>query len=400
MMIKKKCKKRNRANRRGAALLIVLIVVMFITILSLGFLSRSDVELACGRNMTLRTEMDYLVESGLVHARGLILNPQDCDSEYWTGAEALQLVDNSSDYYDLTVNRSDPNSGQTYRCNYEITSSAYRLKGGEDVGRSSLKAELRLDPCIAYWAGATWRSELQTTVNGDVYCNGNLEGEAHVNGDIFATGTITELYVQGRKNEAVTQPPVIWPGLDINDFSPTYYVGSTSYPAQSIIPGTYTNCTFGSALSEPPEIFYCSGDIELAGGVTINGMLVVDHNLMISDANNGIVNVITAGKNFPALLVGGEVVVENSARLEVNGLVQISQRIYVNPAAENVNIDVVGGLFIANGDIDGLNDSPLMNSITITAAPAIASIQTWPEPDVARRWSQAAGAFFRSIERN
>jgi hypothetical protein len=112
------------------------------------------------------------------------------------------------------------------------------------------------------------------------------------------------------------------------------------------------------------------------------------------------VNVITAGKNFPALLVGGQVVVENSARLEVNGLVQISQRIYVNPTAENVSIDVVGGLFIANGNIDGLNGSSLMNSVTITAAPAIASIQTWPEPDVARRWSQTAGAFFRSIERN
>lgn len=105
-------------NRRGAALLVVLFIVMAITVASLGFLSRSDVELACGRNMVLRTQMDYLAESGLEHARGLILNPQDVDSEYWTGAEAQQLVAGSTEYYDLEVVRDD--SDPMDRCNYTI----------------------------------------------------------------------------------------------------------------------------------------------------------------------------------------------------------------------------------------------------------------------------------------
>ena len=65
--------KKNKNSRQGAALLVVLFIVMVITILSLGFLSRSDVELACGQNMILRTQMDYLAESGLEHARGLSL---------------------------------------------------------------------------------------------------------------------------------------------------------------------------------------------------------------------------------------------------------------------------------------------------------------------------------------
>ncbi len=69
-----------RKKRKGVALLVVLFIVMAITILSLGFLSRSDIELACGENMILRTQMDYLAESGLEHARGLILNPQDIGS--------------------------------------------------------------------------------------------------------------------------------------------------------------------------------------------------------------------------------------------------------------------------------------------------------------------------------
>ena len=100
----------------------VLFIVMVITVLSLGFLSRSDVELACGRNMVLRTQMDYLAESGLEHARGLILNPQDVAAEYWTGAAGQQLVAGSDDYYDVEVIR-DSND----YCNYIIDLSLIHI---------------------------------------------------------------------------------------------------------------------------------------------------------------------------------------------------------------------------------------------------------------------------------
>ncbi len=114
--------KRNIAKRSGFALLAVLMIVMVIAVMSLGFLSRSDVELACGRNMEARAQMDYLAESGLEHARGLILNPQDVAAEYWTGEQLQQLVAGSPDYYDLVVVRdgTDPND----RCNYIIDSNS------------------------------------------------------------------------------------------------------------------------------------------------------------------------------------------------------------------------------------------------------------------------------------
>ena len=125
-------------------MLVVLLIVMAVTVLSLGFLSRSDVELACGANMGLRTQNDYLAESGLEHARGLILNPQEIDSNYWSGETRQQLVAGSGDYYDVQVLK----LGQ---CNYQITSEAYRESNGQEIGRSRLQAELRLDPCIAFW---------------------------------------------------------------------------------------------------------------------------------------------------------------------------------------------------------------------------------------------------------
>jgi len=129
------------------ALLVVLFIVMAVTILSLGFLSRSDVELACGQNMILRAQMDYLAESGLEHARGLIINDSNFSGDWSAG---WQLSVDSNDYYDVDVLLVDPCDPNV--CDYEITSTAYRDKNGVRVGESILKAELHIDPDTAYWA--------------------------------------------------------------------------------------------------------------------------------------------------------------------------------------------------------------------------------------------------------
>jgi len=381
----------NKTRRHGVALLVVLFIIMAITVLSVGFLSQSDVELACGQNMILRTQMDYLAESGLEHARGLILSPQDIASEYWAGATAQQLVAGSNDYYDLEVIRDD--SDPTDRCNYFIDCNSYRLKDGEKIGRSSIRAKLRLDPCIAYWAGSSTIISQRITVNGDIYCDGNLSGNGYVGGDVFASGSITGTNITGQKNEAIIEVPVNWPGLDINDFSLNYYIDSASYSVEIIEPNI-SNVTLGPSGSNPVGIYYCEDPnklVSLGGNVIVNGTLVVNGDLTIS----GTTNVITAIKNYPALLVSGEVMIKDGGTLQIKGLAQIGQRIAVSAGAQNMDID--GALFIANGSIEGSASSSI--SIDITAAPSIASIQTWPTPGTARRWRPATGAFFRSIER-
>ena len=92
------------SRSKGVALLIILLVIAAITVVGLGFIVRGDTELACGKNMTVRANMDYLAESGLEHAKGLILNPQDVSTEYFTGATAQQLV-SGNDYYDVSVTK-------------------------------------------------------------------------------------------------------------------------------------------------------------------------------------------------------------------------------------------------------------------------------------------------------
>lgn len=376
---------RNKTDKKGSALLVVLFVVMVVTVLSLGFLSQSDVELACGENMLLRVQMDYLAESGLEHAKGLILNPQDVDFEYWIGAERMQIITGSDDYYDVNVIKLG-------ECNYQITSSAYRERSGEKVGLSTLKAEVRFDPCIALRTGTQWTSEPLTTINGDVYCEGNLIGSADINGDGFSTGYISATNIQGRKNEYVSQPPVGLPGLEAGDFSSDYYIEYNGYSVHIVDSNTHPGGSFIPTEGNPAGVRYCTGDVKVGSGVSIQGMLVVNGTLKITGANNS----ISAVKNFPALIVNGELVMETGATLEVNGLAQIGQRILVNGA--NVEIDVEGSVFIVQGNIDGAEENSA--NIEITAAPDKAAIQIWPTPGNPVRWSPAAGAFFRSIERN
>jgi hypothetical protein len=146
-------KSKNKNREKGVALLVVLFIVMVATILSVGFLTRSDTELACGENMLLRTQMDYLAESGLEHAKGRITAKDPNAAGQWTG----QLTAGSSDYYDVVVSPRvppfDPNDPNK-PCTYQIISTAYREKNSQRVGESVLKGQLYVDPAT----GTSFRS--------------------------------------------------------------------------------------------------------------------------------------------------------------------------------------------------------------------------------------------------
>ena len=129
-------------RERGVALLLVLLIIMAITILSLGFLSRCDTELACGQNMLLRTQMDQLADSALEHARGLdSQSPGRRARSTGPGPRGSRSWRTSPDFYDVNVTRDDSNPNE--RRNYSITCEAYRdeerPEGGEQppVGPAS-----------------------------------------------------------------------------------------------------------------------------------------------------------------------------------------------------------------------------------------------------------------------
>jgi cytoskeletal protein CcmA (bactofilin family) len=270
----------------------------------------------------------------------LILNPQDVNSEYWTGAVGQQLVDGSDDYYDITVARDD--SDPANRCNYIIDCNSYRLKAGEKVGRSGLEAELRLDPCIAYWVGTNTTVSQRITINGDVYSNGMLVNIGTINGDVFANSLIGSITGQ---QEAIGDLSLQWPQVTVGDFT-------SHYTVQSIGP-VHFGATYGPY--NPVRVCYRgSGNVELNGNVQIYGMLVVEGDLTIRTLGE-YGNVITAAKNLPALLVTGDLKVENSGVLFIDGLAVVEGEVQISAGTANLNIN--GGLFTQNGIVETTADS-------------------------------------------
>ncbi len=393
------CTELGRSSRRsGAVLLVVLFIVMAATVLALGFISSSDRDLACGQNMTLKAQMDLLAETGLVHARGLILNPQDVDTETygcWQGAENQQLAAGSSDYYEIGIvlDTSD-------HCNYIVDCNAYRLKAGEEIGRSSLRAQLRLDPCIALWTGTASILANSIRIDGDVYCSdtGNLANNAIINGDVFTDGTVSGFNPFGQCY-STTAANISWPGdvFSTSDLSNEYYISSNTYSVTQVDSNSYSySGSWPSAGgSNPKKVYYCDHQLELGSDVVISGTLVVDSNLVITGANNH----ITAEKNFPALLVSGELIMRDGGGLDVDGLAVVTQRVVVDPNALSFSIDICGGLFINNGNITA--PFAVTTRININASPQKTALRKWPTPSADPvDWSQASGAFFKSISKS
>ncbi|MFA5422577.1 MAG: LamG-like jellyroll fold domain-containing protein [Phycisphaerae bacterium] len=293
--------------RRGAALIIVLGVVMVVTVVALAYLSRSDGELQYGQNMLLRTQVDYLAESALEHARGLLLNPQEISGEYWPGAASQQLEAPSDYYYDVAV---EPNGIYGYKINCE----AYRYNGSERTAQSSLEAMLELNPCVAYLSNSTSARQLSSRFNIVGDAAGNLLNYGTVTGQIYSTSELS----------------LDWPDVNIADFT-----------------GEYTFETISSSLSGENKTFVkCDGDLEIAGNVQIEGMLIVDGDLRITGTNN----LIQAARNIPAMLVTGDVTVEQDAAIDIEGLAVIEGQMYVSVGCEDVN--VLGGLLVSDGIVE------------------------------------------------
>jgi len=180
--------KKAKTVRKGVVLMVVLFVIMVLTALAVGFFSQRVIELSSGDNMALRAQMDFLAESGLEHARGILLNLDsfDMDGEaYWQGATAQQLT-SGDDYYDINVVRDDANTTANLAY-YLVTCNSYREKYGQRIGESSISAVLRAprNYCPVAW----WKlDETSGTVAADSSGNGNDGKLKNMTGNEWTTG--------------------------------------------------------------------------------------------------------------------------------------------------------------------------------------------------------------------
>jgi hypothetical protein len=133
-------------RRRGAALMVVLVVTMMITVVSLGFLARSDTELASGDNTALRLKMDNLARCALEYGRAFTINygPATISSP------AAQVSESGAkDYWKVTFSGAPVANavdatwfGGVATYTYTVTTEGYRLINSQRVAQSVLQAKI------------------------------------------------------------------------------------------------------------------------------------------------------------------------------------------------------------------------------------------------------------------
>jgi len=152
-----------------------------------------------------------------------------------------------------------------------------------------------------------------------------LTNQGNIYGDVFASNppdSITGITGQQKTRQELS---LTWPSITFADITSRYSYGPLS------------GQTFGPY--DPPRVCYSSGNLTLTGDTHINGMLLIVGDLTISGSNN----VIVAGKNLPALYVTRDLILDNGAILDVNGLAVVDNRVLINGDA---SLNVLGGLFI------------------------------------------------------
>ncbi len=336
-------------NEKGVALLVVLFIVMAVTVVSLGFLSRSDAELASGSNMLLNTRMRYLSDSALEHARGLLLNPQDISGDYWTGDTGLQLT-SGYDYYDLSIAQAAGDYST-----YTVNCTAYRSVSGEQTARMALAGVIRLDPCVGFHCNGNTEISPTTIVNGDVYVSGALYNRADINGDAYAGFYSYTGSVEGSAKSITAVSGITSPALNPASYTQTY--------------------------SPDPN-----GEVELTGETLVfTSTFVVDGDLIVDGGSL----VVTAPKNEPAMLLGGSLTLINNARISIIGYTQTDGDI---TTSLGTSLTIRGALHMtASANITG------SGRVTITVDPMKAALRLSSSP--AQNWSPASSAFYKSIAR-
>lgn len=381
------CNKYHRG--KGIALIIILLLVTVITVVGLSFIVRGDAEFAYGRNMELKADIDYIVESGLEHARGLILNPQDISADYWTGAIRQQVNSGSNDYYDVSVS-------QLSSFNYKITSLGYREDSGQVTAQESLTAELRLNPCIVYWQSVKADVSTVAVISGDVYFGDDNANIGAIYGNVYSAKKVINILpglIQGQVYQDLPKPPVDLPGISPSDFSSRYYIGTSSYSVGQIASGIQVGLNLTPSGANPAGVYYCDGSLGIDGNSFITGTLVVKGDLQIINSGNLIIQSV---KNFPALIVGGDLTTEAPNRnLTVTGYTQIGQKIDMKSNSGGF-VKIYGALYIFG---DGIRNTSGC-SIFVEGMPHKACLAIWSSTGNLTRWSPAAGAFYKSIARN
>lgn len=140
-------------TRKGAALLVVLVVVMVITVVTLGFIIKSDVQLACGENMVRRVETDYAAQAALACSRSYWLEffnfykASHLNPGFQAQMENQPVKAGGNAQYDFYISGGMANASDPNTFTYDVLCRGYRNEIG--IGRvatTQINSKLHFEP--------------------------------------------------------------------------------------------------------------------------------------------------------------------------------------------------------------------------------------------------------------
>jgi len=379
--------RRRAAHRRSApgyALVLVLMFAALVTIAGTGFLAFHSLEAPQAYNMRGAVRADYLAGSAVsIASHYLAIPPSTVTAgNYWTGASGLS-IDGTTDTVDITVTRD-----LVRPTIYTVSSTGIvRDPDGTVRARKSVTADINTPPPKSWTlsrvfnsAGATTITN-HTTLKGSLHANGNVTGQvgSSCQGVITATGSISWAGGGPPSSMQPNSTALALPTVNTSAWS-RYVVHGVVYQPRTISSsslGTLSVVTEGGTLSSlfvllangkiavvdllgsllggllglgadvqvvtsssgltgaslsashflkstnPGGVLVSTGDLDL-NSLALVGTLVVPGRLRVRSLQTVS---ITSMPNYPALVVTGDLEVEDWSNFTVNGPVLVGGRI-------------------------------------------------------------------------
>jgi len=343
--------------QNGVALLITILIMFLILSLGVYVLNFSSTETKIATSQITGSKTYYLAEAGIQEMVWKLKNDATYKNSFetnptWTtnftrtdpfgpgsGSYTVSMVNTSESHGDITSTGSVNINGKTSQ--RIIKTTVYRLIGLSGMGTNA----------IISGSGTTMLNSELLNITGDLYSNGDIimqgshPGVGVVDGNITTAQSIEEgngdLTVSGTTSDENSVPapaPIVLPGVD---FTSLYNQADTKLSGDAAL----------DALSSANGITWVNTAADIERDMVINGLLVVNGNLIITNSADITIN-HTAGSPS-GIIVNGNLIIEKmpnyNGDIIISGILYVTGSITLNKLNSGYIFNVTGGITSGNG---------------------------------------------------
>jgi Tfp pilus assembly protein PilX len=332
-------------SNSGFALVTVLFVLIILLAIGTLFISISNYEARVSNNFRNSTKAFYLAESGLEKA---IWSLNQTQSTY--AGETNTLLEGGKFTTTIINDPSNPNNRIITSTGYFPAGVIYPAKRTVQVTATANSSDQSVAFHYAVQIGDLGLSmSSNSTINGNVYSNGNITGSSNsqINGDAYAVGTISSPrpVISGTTHPNSQIQPL--PTIDTGFWETQANINSNPYV------GDMTINSNGSTLG-PKEI---QGNLTLNSGssLIVTGPIYVTGNFVMN-SNSNVSLSQTFGSKGTVIIVDGSILINSNTTISTTTANPKGYIMFVSTntssSANEIQSNAAGGIFYSlNGGI-------------------------------------------------